>query len=101
VGPAVHQGLDKPLKLREDYLRKLAGAYGPRHLEVRNGRLYYFREGGSIPDPQPLAALSKDTFVLETTSSFRLKIGFDKKGRPAKAIGLYDDGRRDETARDK
>ena len=45
--------------------------------------------------------MSKDTFVLETMSSFRLKIEFDKKGNPVKAIGLYDDGRRDETVRDK
>ena len=95
------KALDKPLKLKDSYLRKLAGAYGPRHLEVRNGRLYYFREGGSSSDSRQLVAMSKDTFVLETMSSFRLKIGFDKKGNPVKAIGLYDDGRRDETVRDK
>lgn len=95
------KALDKPVKLKESYLKKLAGAYGARHLEVRNGRLYYFREGGSSPDYRALVAMSKDTFVLETMSSFRLKIEFDRKGRPAKAVGLYDDGRRDETVRDK
>jgi len=95
------QALDKPLKLKESYLGKLAGAYGPRRLELRNGQLYYFREGGSSPEYRPLVAMSKDTFVLETMSSFRLRIEFDRKGRPAKAVGLYDDGRRDETLRDK
>ena len=45
--------------------------------------------------------MSKNTFVLETMSSFRLRIEFDKKGNPVKAVGLYDDGRRDETLRDK
>ena len=95
------KALDKPLKLKESYLRRIAGAYGPRRLKVRNGRLYYFREGGSPPDDRALVAMSKDTFVLETTSSFRLKIEFDKRGNPVKAVGLYDDGRRDETVRNR
>jgi len=95
------QALEKPKKLKESYLRKIAGHYGARHLELRDGRLFYFREGGSSPDYRPLAAMSKNTFVLETTSTFRLRIEFDKKGNPLKAVGLYDDGRRDETARDK
>ena len=95
------EALDEPKKLKEDYLRKLAGAYGARHLEVRNGRLYYFRDGGSSPEYRLLVAMSKNTFVLETMSSFRLRIEFDKKGNPLRAVGLYDDGRRDETLRDK
>jgi len=95
------QALDKPKKLKESYLRKLAGVYGARHLEVRNGQLVYFREGGTSPDYRPLAAMSKDTFVLATNSTFRLKIEFDKKGNPIKAVGIYEDGSRDETARNK
>jgi CubicO group peptidase (beta-lactamase class C family) len=95
------EALDKPKKLKESYLRKLAGVYGVRHLELRNGRLCYIREGGTSPDYRPLVAMSKDTFVLETLSSFRLKIEFDKKGNPVKAVGLYEDGSRDETVRNK
>ncbi len=95
------RALDKPKKLKESYLGKIAGKYGIRHLELRNGRLFYFREGGSNPEYRPLVAMSKNTFVLETTSTFRLKIEFDRKGNPVKAVGLYDDGRRDEMARDK
>jgi hypothetical protein len=49
----------------------------------------------------PVFRDQKDTFVLETLPSFRLKIEFDKKGNPVKAVGLYDDGSRDETVRDK
>jgi CubicO group peptidase (beta-lactamase class C family) len=95
------RALDKPRKLKESYLRKLAGDYGARHLQLKDGRLFYFREGGSSPDYRPLVAMSKDTFVLETMSSFRLKIESDKKGQPVKAVGIYEDGRRDETLRSK
>jgi CubicO group peptidase (beta-lactamase class C family) len=95
------QALDKPKKLKESYLQKIAGSYGARQLELREGRLYYFRKGGSSPDFRPLVAMSKDTFVLETMSSFRLKIEFDKKKNPLKAVGIYEDGSRDETVRDK
>jgi hypothetical protein len=93
------QTLIKPDKLRRSYMRQLAGAYGDRNLEFRDGRLYYFRK--SVADAKPLFAMSKDTFVLESLPNFRLKIEFDKNGNPAKAVGLYDDGSRDETARDK
>lgn len=95
------RALNKPLKLKEGYLRKIAGDYGARHLQFKDGRLYYFRSGGAATDYRPLVAMSKDTFVVEATPSFRLKIEFDKKGHPDKAVGLYDDGRRDETLRDK
>jgi CubicO group peptidase (beta-lactamase class C family) len=95
------RALEKPKKLEESYLRKIAGSYGARQLEVRNGRLYYFRKGGSLPDFRPLFAMTKDTFVLETLPYFRLGIEFDKRGNPVKAVGIYENGSRDEVARDK
>jgi CubicO group peptidase (beta-lactamase class C family) len=95
------QALDKPKKLKDSWLRKIAGSYGARQLEVREGQLHYFRKGGSSPDFRPLVAMSKDTFVLGTNPTFRLKIEFDKKKNPVKAVGIYEDGSRDETARDK
>jgi CubicO group peptidase (beta-lactamase class C family) len=95
------QALDKPKKLKESYLKKIAGSYGARQLEVREGQLYYFRKGGTSPEFRPLSAMSKDTFVMEALPYFRLKIEFDKKKNPVKAVGVYEDGRRDETLRDK
>ena len=95
------QGVDKPVKLEENDLKKLAGDYGVRHLQLRDGRLYYFRESGSYPDYRPLLAMSKDTFIMEGVPSLKLKIELDEKGNPVKLIGLYDDGTRDEMARDK
>ncbi len=94
------RAMEKPRKLKESHLRKLAGNYGPRRVELRDGRLYYFREGGSSPDFRPLLAMSKDTFFMEALPSFRLRFMLDKNGRPIRIMGLYDDGRWDETLRD-
>jgi hypothetical protein len=82
-------------------MKVLAGDYSPRHIIFREGRLYYFREGGIYSEPRPLVAMSRDTFVLEGASGFRFKIEFDDKGDPLKLVGLYEDGRRDETLRTK
>jgi hypothetical protein len=38
---------------------------------------------------------------VEGLTYFRLKFEFDEAGNPVKAVGLYEDGRRDETARGK
>jgi len=96
------QGLEKPTKLEDDYMKKIAGDYGPRHLQFKNGRLYYFREGGAYPEGRPLTAMSRDTFFMEGLSRFRLKVEFDEKGNPLKLVGLYIDGTpRDESPRDK
>jgi hypothetical protein len=92
--------LDRPKKLEERYLRKIAGSYGARQLELRNGQLFYLRKGGSLADFRPLVAMSRDTFVLEANSYFRLKIEFDEKGNPVRTVGIYEDGSRDETLRD-
>ncbi len=37
----------------------------------------------------------------EGLPSFRLKFEFNGNGNPVKAVGIYEDGRRDETTRDK
>jgi CubicO group peptidase (beta-lactamase class C family) len=87
--------LEKPKQLKESHLRKIAGTYGARQIELRNGHLYYFRKGGSLEDFAPLVALAKNSFILETLPFFRLKIEFDKKGNPVRAIGIYEDGRRE------
>jgi len=80
----------------------IEGDYGPRHLQFKNGRLYYFREGGAYPEGRPLTAMSRDTFIIEGLSRFRLKVEFDEKGNPVKLVGLYIDGTpRDESPRDK
>jgi CubicO group peptidase (beta-lactamase class C family) len=95
------RALDHPLKLEEAALQRIAGDYGPRHLEFRDGRLYYSREGGTYSGSRPLTPMTPDTFLIEGASDFRLKVEFDDKGVPVKLVGLYQDGRRDATARNK
>jgi tetratricopeptide (TPR) repeat protein len=95
------KALENPLELEEDYLKKLAGDYEARHLQFKEGRLFYLRDGGTYSEYRPLTAVSKDTFVLEGLATFRLKIEFDEKGNPVKIVGLYADGSQDQTIRDK
>jgi CubicO group peptidase (beta-lactamase class C family) len=89
----------EPLALDEAYLGTLAGEYGPRRLFVRDGRLFYFREGGTAPEPRPLLALSRDTFVIKGVVYFRLQVEFDGAGNPDALVGLQDDGNRDVSKR--
>ena len=94
--------LEKPMRLEEEYLARIAGSYGPRRLELKNGRLYYLRKGGANPAGRPLIAMSRDVFILEGQSHFRLKVELDATGNPVKLVGLYADGTtNDESPRDK
>ena len=95
------QAVEKPFPLDESYLQKFAGDYEVRHITVKDGKLYYFREGGSVPEPRPLLALSKDTFFIKGVVWFRFKVEFDDQGNPVKLVGLYDNGNRDESKRTK
>jgi CubicO group peptidase (beta-lactamase class C family) len=95
------KALENPLQLEEEYLKKLAGDYEARHLQFKEGRLFYLRDGGTFSEYRPLTAESRDTFVIEGLATFRLKIEFDEKGNPIKLVGLYADGRQDQTLRNK
>jgi CubicO group peptidase (beta-lactamase class C family) len=95
------RALESPALVAETDLEKLAGEYGPRIVQLKDGRLLYRREGGAFPDFRPLAPLSKDTFVLVGLRYFRMRFEVDEKGNGVKIVGLYDDGRRDETPRTK
>ena len=95
------QAVEKPFPLDKAYMQKLAGDYEVRHIMIKDGKLYYFREGGVTADARPLLALSKDTFFIEGVVWFFFKVEFDDQGNPTKLVGNYDDGRRDETKRTK
>jgi CubicO group peptidase (beta-lactamase class C family) len=64
--------LDPPT-LPAALLREYVGDYGERHVEMRDGALYYFREGAEIQGQRRLHAISEDTFVLEDEDSFKLR----------------------------
>ncbi len=83
-----------PVKALERY----AGSYGPRQIRLREGRLYYQRDEGK---ERELLPLSKDTFTFKGNGIFRLRFVADQKGNITKAIGIYIEGRRDESPRDR
>ena len=93
------QAAVQPVPLDEEYMRKLAGEYEARQISLKDGRLFYYRAGGSALEPRPLLALSKDTFFIQGTVWFRFQVIYDGEGNPVKLVGSYNDGRRDETKR--
>ena len=98
---AYMQALDNPKQLPADYLNSLTGDYGPRHIKFENGRLYYFRDNGTLPDYAPMIAMEKDTFVIEGLVNFRFKFEFDDQGHPVRIVGIFDAGQLDPTPRNK
>jgi hypothetical protein len=87
---------EKPVDILPETMTRYAGVYGPRHVTIKEGRLYYQREGRKEYE---LTALSEDTFTLKTRGIFRLRFVLDESGKTTKVIGLYIDGRTDESLR--
>ena len=93
------KAVEDPAQIDEDTLKRIAGDYGPRHLTVKDGSLYYSREDADTSQQRPLLAVTKDTFVIEGVTYFKLQVVFDKKGNPTKLVGIYETGQRDESPR--
>jgi len=93
------QAVQNPFPLNETHMQKLAGDYQVRHITIKDGRLYYFRDGGNAPDARPLFALSKDTFFIKGVTRVRIKVEFDDQDDPIKLVLQYKNGRRDESKR--
>jgi tetratricopeptide (TPR) repeat protein len=89
---------ENPVELSTEELEKFAGDYGPRHIFIRDGRLYYQRDGR--PEYR-LTPLNKNTFALEGYGPFRIRFDSDESGRVTKIVGLYIQGNTDESPRDK
>ena len=87
---------EKPIAIPGETMVRYAGVYGPRHLYIKEGRLYYQREGRK---EYALIPLSEDTFTLKSRGIFRLRFVPDESGKVTKVIGIYIDGRTDESLR--
>jgi len=77
-------------------LRRFAGDYGPRHIRLEGGDLYYQREGRPSFRLLPMAA---DTFLLDGKGSFRVRFVTGGDGQVVKLVGVYSDGSTDESPR--
>ena len=92
------QAEEHPVVVSEAILKKYAGNYGPRHVYFRQGKLYYQREGRKEYELLPL---TQDTFALIGYGVFRLRFVLDKDRNVTKVVGIYIEGRTDESLRDK
>ena len=80
-----------------ELLEKYAGDYGPRHIHLRDGNLFYQRDGR---DTYKLIPLKTDYFSLEGYTSFRIQFVADKDGNVKKIVGHYQEGNTDQSPRD-
>jgi len=94
------EAFDKPVTVPADHLRKLAGEYGPRHFEFRDGSLWYLRDGTARTEFTRLTPMSEDMYVMEGAVYFRMQFEYDDEGLPVKVVGMYNGGYRDESLRD-
>jgi len=79
-------------------MERFAGDYGPRHIKLREGRLFYQRDGGQ---EYRLTPVSRNTFIFEGKADFRIRFESDKSGKVVKIVGLYIQGNTDESLRDR
>jgi CubicO group peptidase (beta-lactamase class C family) len=89
---------ENPVALSVEEMEKFAGDYGPRHITLREGRLYYQREGR--PEYR-LIPLNNNTFALEGYAPFRIRFASDESDQVTKIVGFYIQGNTDESPRDK
>ncbi|MBU8934775.1 MAG: S41 family peptidase [candidate division Zixibacteria bacterium] len=93
-------GLDaqlNPIEVDEAILLEFVGDYGPRHITLEDGVLYYQR------DERPkfkMTPMTEDTFWFEKLDYFRMKFIRDEAGQVVEVNGLYDNGRVDRNPRD-
>jgi CubicO group peptidase (beta-lactamase class C family) len=92
------QAEKNPVELSIEEMEKFVGDYGPRRITLREGRLYYQREGR--PEYR-LKPLTKDMFALEGYTPFRVRFASDTSGKVTKIIGLYIAGNIDESPRNR
>jgi CubicO group peptidase (beta-lactamase class C family) len=78
-------------------MQQFAGKYGPRLIELDNGRLYYSREGRE--GRRLMTPITDSIFGIEGLNDFRVQFVSDSNGDIVKLVGMYLDGRRDVTPR--
>ena len=74
-----------------------AGNYGPRKISYEEGNLYYQREGRA---KYKLVAMTDDLFMIKEIPYFRIKM-IKEEGKVTGLLGMYDNGRTDQSKRDK
>ena len=94
---AAAEARKNPVKVPMEMLEKYAGDYGPRHIYLHEGNLFYQRDGR---DAYKLIPLKPDYFSLEGYTSFRIQFVSDENGNVKKIVGHYQEGNTDQSPRD-
>lgn len=87
-----------PQSFSESKLQEYVGDFGPRHIHMANGSLFYKR------DERPKYAIlpmQPDIFYLPDLDFFRLKFVRDDSGQITELVGMYDDGHTDSNPKNK
>lgn len=91
------EALGNPAEISIDVMKGYVGDYGPRHIILENGELWYQR------DDRPkyrMIPISETLFCFEEYDFFKLQIETDDAGNPVALVGLYDTGQTDRSPRD-
>ncbi|MFN2239489.1 MAG: S41 family peptidase [Thermoanaerobaculia bacterium] len=76
---------------------RYVGAYGERRVSLRDGELYYQREGRPV---LRLVPMTETLFAVEGLDYFRVRFERGSDGATTKLVGIYADGTSDESPRD-
>ncbi|NIM11964.1 MAG: serine hydrolase [Candidatus Aminicenantes bacterium] len=89
-----------PLPISDEEKKRIVGTYGPRHVIVKKGDLYYYRDSPKIT-MYPMVKLSENLFALDDNypDIFRIQFVMGKNNQAIKLIGIFLGGQRDESVR--
>lgn len=87
-----------PWPVSSDALATIAGDYGERVLNIREGKLWYARPAVS-PDQRLLVPVDEDTFMIQGTPGFRLEVDRASDGSIEGLRGVYQQGHTDYSPR--
>jgi CubicO group peptidase (beta-lactamase class C family) len=86
----------QPVNVPLATLEKYAGQYDVRRVFLREGQLYYQRDGN---EEHRLIPMAQDLFALSGSQTFRIRFVANGEGPADKIVGIYSDGRTDESLR--
>ena len=86
-----------PVVIDPAVLSECVGDYGPRHITLVDGVLYYSRDGR---DPVPMEPMNEELFRVGSLDFFRVSFERDSSAAVVGIIGNYEDGRTDGNERD-
>jgi hypothetical protein len=86
----------QPARPSRAELAACVGTYGPRRVVLRDGSLWYQREGRPAYRLEPMGG---DAFRVPELDYFRITFQRDAGGRVVRLVGRYEDGRQDQSER--